>query len=135
MNRSFFKTTIMKKQILALCMLTSLGSCRQLVIESVNTGEYYVTNNTTENILIQADSMNTPAKLQDSIVAPGNSVLIVKVAEMTGGHILPSNFFTDFRVFVRRSSGDSIIYRGVHNSDWQPTHLNIRNTRLTLNVE
>ena len=32
---------------------------------------------------------------------------------------MPSNFFTDFKVFALTANGDSLVYEGVNNADWE----------------
>lgn len=44
---------------------------------------------------------------------------IFEAVDGTGGHPYPSNFFTEFRVFALTANGDSLVYEGVKNSDWQ----------------
>jgi len=125
----------MTLQILAASWLILLAGCQTVVTEPVTTAEYYVTNNTGHNLLVQFDKANTPVLLQDSIVAPGSNMLIYKVAEMTGGHVLPSNFLTDIRVFALLASGDSLVYQGINNADWHQGGSSSSAIQLTLIIQ
>jgi hypothetical protein len=61
------------------------------------------------------DSTEGTNALLATRVAAGEEVLIYHAVEGTGGHAMPSNFFDSFRV----SQGMSVLYEGVHDTDWK----------------
>lgn len=65
--------------------------------------------------------LKDPVELIEDIVPAGEQVHIYHAVEGTGGHAMPTNFFGDFQVL----SGNTIIYPGVVNDDWQEEDLGL----------
>lgn len=124
----------MKKTVYLLLLAASIVSCKKEIPESVSEADYYVNNKTGNILLVKAKKGTNEILLSDSIVA-GNSIeKIYGVVSGTGGHTNPSNFFTQFEVFVRLSKEDSLIYTGVINDDWESNSTN-NLIKLTLKIE
>lgn len=75
-------------------------------------GRWFVTNTTTEPIVLRTDPS---VQLLVTQIAPGETRAIKAVSEGSGGHVRPSNFIQTFSV----ESGGKTIYEGVRNADWE----------------
>lgn len=104
------------RNIFFLVFFISFISCKKIV-EPVARADYYITNNRSNDLSIQANIYDNRS-LENSQIAAGTSVFIFKATEGSGGHIMPSNFFSSFKVYEKLQGGDSLIYEGVRNEDW-----------------
>lgn len=87
--------------------------------EPMAKGVYFIENKTTTDLKLTASFNNEPINFLDSLVEAGLVNHVYSVTEGTGGHVMPSNFFTDFKVFALTANGDSLVYEGVNNADWK----------------
>ena len=97
--------------LLAFVLLTA---CRKP--EPVERADYIVQNNTANGLRIEhTPSINLDKPLVTDTVPPGANVRFLSVSMGSGGHTMPSNFFSAFSLMA----GDSLVYSGVQNSDWR----------------
>jgi hypothetical protein len=82
-------------------------------------GVYFIENKTTSDLKISASYNGEKIIFLDSLVEAGLLNHIYSVTEGSGGHVMPSNFFTEFKVFALTANGDSLVYDGVNNADWE----------------
>jgi hypothetical protein len=87
------------------------------ISEAVGEADYYVANQTSEEILLSATDLggNGITLLQTSVAAR-TEAKIYHAVEGSGGNTNPSNFFGTFTVLQRGTT----LYRGVQDSDWMP---------------
>jgi hypothetical protein len=102
----------------SLFMLTLFLSCSRIV-EPVSFGEYFVTNSTDKTIILEAISIGgSEATLLANFISAGEKAHIYSVAEGSGGHVRPSNYFSSFTVYADSIAEANIIYSKVEDSDW-----------------
>ena len=98
-----------------LVLLTALVLAACQKPEPIQRADYFVQNTTTFALRIEhTPSFNLDAPLLTDTVLPGARVHILSVSEGSGGHAMPSTFFSTFSLLAV----DSVIYSGVRNSDW-----------------
>ena len=114
----------MRKNILILWVLLSgsliFNHCNR-IIEPIAHGDYYVTNATKSNLIIAASGNfgSGEAKLLTDEIGSGDKIHIYTFTEGSGGHVMPSNAWSDFIVYAGHKSDSTIIYSGIDNSDWE----------------
>lgn len=123
----------MKKLILFLFSIY-LVSCKKIDNTNTTTAEYVVQNKTSTTLVVKAENMNSPVILKNSLIPENTSALIYEVEAGTGAHVFPSNFLSDIKVYARVKAGDSLIYSGVRNEDWQELPSGNGQTNLTLTI-
>lgn len=116
---------------LIIILLFSLLSCTN---EPMARGVYFIDNKTTSNLKISASYNGEQIIFLDSLVETERVNHVYSVTEGSGGHVLPSNFFSSFEVFAITGSGDSLVYEGVRNDDWI-TSSNTIDQDITLVIE
>ncbi len=90
------------------------------VVEPITHGDYYITNNTTDKLHVRAFyDFNEEEDLLVNEINPGSKVHIFTFTEGTGGHVMPSNAWTDFYIYSGYISDSTIIYSCIENSDWE----------------
>jgi hypothetical protein len=92
------------------------------VVEDVAYGDYYITNDTMNMLVISAFDKSTVTmkiELLQNEINPGVKAHVFTAIENTGGHIMPSNFWSKFYVYNEIISDSTIIYSGIDDSDWQ----------------
>ena len=110
------------KIILINILLAILCSHTSCVVEDVVYGDYYITNNTKDVLVLSAFDKNTiPMKIEllQNEINPGAKVHIFTAIERTGGHVMPSNFWSEFYVYNQVVADSTIIYSGIDDTDWQ----------------
>lgn len=92
----------------------------EIVTDPLTYGDYYVTNTRDVQIVLSAKTVyiKNEVDLINNIIEPGEKTLIYIFAEGSGGHVRPSNAFSEFTVYSSLISEDNIIYTGVNNQDW-----------------
>ena len=97
-----------------LLVLVLFTSCRKP--EPEERADYLVENNSALGLnIVHTPSLNLDTPLLTDTVPPGERVHFLSVVMGSGGHVMPSNFFTAFSLIA----GDSVIYSGVRNGDWR----------------
>jgi hypothetical protein len=87
--------------------------------EPVSTGYYYVLNKGDQFLRLEASYMGNPILLEEDTIPPLDTTFIFTAIEGSGGHVLPSNFFSTFQVTLVQPGNDSLLYSGVNNYDWK----------------
>jgi len=114
----------MKKYILTLASLLIIlmvcNSCKDKYTEEVSYGDYYITNNTLDTLIVTAssNSVGSDVVFLTNKIALGNKTHIYTFKEGSGGHVLPSNAWSDFHVYKGIISDSTIVYSGINNNDW-----------------
>jgi hypothetical protein len=90
-----------------------MGPRRGMIVETVNYGRYFVHNRFPYAVRIAT----TGYPVATTLLPAGAVTHIGDVAEGTGGHVMPSNFFESFT--VRPATGGRVVYSGVRNQDWR----------------
>jgi hypothetical protein len=100
--------------------------------EPIERADYFIDNRTAVPLSVSATTHwpSEPQLLADQVPA-GTRVLIYQVVQGSGGHTLPSNSFKRFSVYA----GDSVVYEGVQNPDWQREGLVAGRHQLVLVIE
>ena len=97
-----------------LVVLLLFNACRKP--EPEERADYFVDNRTGHHLTVgMVPHWPTDALLVTDSVAAEQRVLIFRAVQGSGGHTLPSNFFKEFSLLA----GDSVVYSGVRNGDWQ----------------
>lgn len=107
------------KYILLTIIIIIQFACNE---QPATTGIYYIGNQTNFDLKIKAFYNQTQIVLLDSIVEFHRFKKIYTGVEGSGGHVNPSNFFTEFTVYAITAGGDSPIYQGVRNEDWETSN-------------
>lgn len=107
----------MLKGVLCFALVTVFGACGKTK-ELVSRGYYFIDNHSSTDIRIEATLNGASVRLERDTLLSTTKELIYVAVEATGGHVLPSNFFTTFKVYSITGNQDSLIYEGVNNSDW-----------------
>ena len=98
--------------------LISFFSCTQ--VDPVGKGYYHIDNRSERVLTLEATSIHqTEIEFSPDTIAPGSIVKFYSVIECSGGHVRPSNFFSEFKVFAIVNGMDSLIYQGVNDNDWE----------------
>ncbi len=99
--------------------------------EAVAEADYFVLNERTEVACLSAQELftNLNIRLTTSKIPSGEQAHIYHAWEGSGGHTLPSNFFSTFKA-VNCADSTDIFYEGVVNADWKP----LTNDRLLLTL-
>jgi len=93
-------------------------SCKQ--VDPVSKGYYYIDNRSEQVLTLEATSIHqTAIEFLPDTIAPRSIVRFYSVIECSGGHVRPSNFFSEFEVFAIVNDMDSLIYQGVNDNDWE----------------
>jgi hypothetical protein len=103
-------------------VLLIASSCRKPA-EPITKANYYIQNKTSLTLRIDALQGTAEVPLLKDTINPGLTEKFYTAVEGSGGHIYPSNFFTDFKVFAITNSADSLVYSGVQNNDWNNSFL------------
>lgn len=108
----------MKKASIVLLVIFTF-SCKGIP-EPITYGDYFVTNNTMDHLIIQAQETwtNNFVPLLNNKIDPGNKTHIYTFVEGSGGHVKPSNAFSGFSVYANSVATENLIYTGVLNEDW-----------------
>lgn len=94
-------------------LLIGLSACNYAIVEAVNEADYYLVNDSSYDLTIQASR-----ELLTNSVLAGETAFFFAMVEGTGGHTLPSNAFSEFRLLAEVSSVQTTAYSGVNNDDW-----------------
>lgn len=108
----------MKYILLTTIIITQFACTKQ----PVSVGYYYIGNHTSFDLKIEAYYNQTQIVLLDSVVEFNRFKLIYTGVEESGGGVNPSTFFTEFTVHAITAAGDSLIYQGVRNEDWETSN-------------
>lgn len=117
-----------------LILFTSVTACRKPA-EPLSRANYYIQNKTTRVLRVDALQGTAEVPLLKDSINPGLTELFFTAVEGSGGHIYPSNFFTDFKVSAITANGDSLVYSGVKNNDWKTENNDNANLELVLTIE
>ena len=104
-------------KLLSACALSLfLSSCvvNGPIVEAVNYGDYFLVNHSSYDLKIEADG----TLLTDTALA-GQTVHFFNMVEGTGGHVFPSNAFSEFRLLATIDGAETVVYSGVNNGDWE----------------
>ena len=103
--------------------------------EPVSTGYYYVLNKGDQFLRLKASYMGNPILLEEDTIPPLDTTFIFTAIEGSGGHVLPSNFFSTFQVTLVQPGNDSLLYSGVNNNAWKNVSFRqgAQNLMLTVN--
>jgi len=102
------------RSALLLLAAVQIGSCQKP--EPMAYTDYFVENHTANVLHIEhTPTLNLTTPLLAEDVPSGERVHILSVVMGSGGHAMPSNFFSAFSL----QAGDSIVYTGVRNADWR----------------
>jgi len=88
--------------------------------EPVGHGDYYVTNNTSQLLLISAleSWTDNEVELITNQIETGEKMHVYTFTEGSGGHVMPSNAFSEFTIYTDDKTVQNIIYSRVVNKDW-----------------
>jgi hypothetical protein len=100
---------------LILMVIVSLLVCACRKPEPIVHASYFVDNRSGHVLQLQGEGLHRPAVFLTTEIPIGSRTRFMDVAMGSGGHVLPSNFLSSFRVMA----GDSLLYEGVNNSHWQ----------------
>lgn len=134
MPRIFSLNTCKSVLPVVVVLLTATSSCRKPA-DPLSKANYYIQNKTA--LVLRVDALQGTAEvplLKDSI-NPGLTEKFFTAIEGSGGNIYPSNFFTDFKISAITPNGDSIVYSGVKNNDWETENNDNANLELVLTIE
>lgn len=94
-------------------------NCRGIP-EYVSHGEYYITNNTTNKLIVEAFGTwgIGEVELLTNEINPGDKTHIYTFTEGSSGHVRPSNAWAEFYVYSETKNDSSIIYFGINDKDW-----------------
>lgn len=92
----------------------------EVIREPVIYGDYYITNNRSEDLIITALYLFSydPVTFLTDRINPGRKEHIYTFVETTGGHVMPSNAFYEFLIYSDSIALDNIVYSGINNEDW-----------------
>lgn len=120
------RTLISALTLLALTL--SLSACPdgengQVIEEPISYGDYHIANQTTVAVTIEATELFTddPIALLTDTVQPDATEYIYTFAEGSGGHVMPSNAFSAFRVLATIDSQPVTVYDAVDDGRWPTT--------------
>lgn len=98
-----------------------LVSCDKESMDDAFQTRFIVENATAIELRVQAkDGPDTFIVLGNSVAAPGERTTVYSYGEATQRDVLPSEVFTEFRLFTKVGLKDSVIYNRVRNTDWDP---------------
>lgn len=117
MNHKFLRAGLLLLVFPLLFLL--LHSCTGKLIEEAFEGRFFIDNKTAVSIQVQVKDGSDFLVLQNSQIAAAATEQIYTVQDDNVGNILASNYFSEFKVFVRIGVKDSFIYQGVRNNDWE----------------
>lgn len=106
------------KRLLPVLMVLLLVSCKNGDDVALFEGRYFVHNKTPLTLKVDAKDGGEFVLLENSQIAIGQSERAFTAEAETENGIRLSNFFTEFRIFVRIGIKDSVIYNRVRQSDW-----------------
>lgn len=104
----------MKRYLLLLGFFTSCIQPKELE----STAYYYIVNEGSDSLRIEAEQYGSGLQLEQDTILPLDTTFVFTAFDGSGGHVLPSNFFSAFKVFSLHNGQDSLIYSGVKNNDW-----------------
>jgi len=131
---SIFRPNLRLSLMIAGGVLLIASSCRKPA-EPITKANYYIQNKTSLTLRIDALQGTAEVPLLKDTINPGLTEKFYTAVEGSGGHIYPSNFFTDFKVFAITNSADSLVYSGVQNNDWKTENNDNAVTELVLTIE
>lgn len=103
---------------LVLLFVVLLAGCRKP--DDIHEGDYHVANQLATGLKVYAEYRNQPETVLRDTVPPGDTVQIHHVKEGSGGHIYPSNFFSEFRITTVDSIGTEVlVYQGLDHRPWR----------------
>ena len=104
------------KLLSAYAFLLLLCSCaiNGPIVEAVNYGDYFLVNHSSYDLTIEADG----TLLTDTALA-GQTVHFFDMVQGTGGHVFPSNAFSEFKLLANVNGTETVAYSGVNNDDWE----------------
>ena len=112
----------------------TLSSCISTK-EPISTGYYYVVNKGDQFLRLEASFMGNAIVLEEDTIPPFDTTFIFTAIEGSGGHVLPSNFFSTFQVHRVIPGNDSLLYTGVNNNDWKNAAFREGGRNLVLFIE
>ena len=88
--------------------------------EAVGYGDYYITNNTSEKLIITALYLFSydPVTFLTERINPGQKEHVYTFVEGSGGHVKPSNVFSEFIIYTDSIAPENTVYSKVNNEDW-----------------
>jgi len=88
--------------------------------EAVLYGDYYITNNTSEQLFITALYLfsHDPVTFLTEQINPGQKEHVYTFVIGSGGHVKPSNVFYEFIIYADGIAPENIVYSKVDNKDW-----------------
>ena len=105
--------------LMLLLLFTAISGCKEKVVVPDFEGRYFIDNKTPISIQVQAKDGADFLVLQNSQIAKASIEQIYATDGGSSAGALPTNVFTEFKVFVRTGIKDSVIYQGLNNSDWE----------------
>ena len=117
-----------------LLLLLIFSACTTIK-EPVTTGYYYVVNKGDQFLRLEASYIGNPILLTEDTIPPFDTTFIFTAIEGSGGHVLPSNFFSTFQVTLVQPGNDSLLYSGVNNYDWKNAAFREGGRNLVLLIE
>ena len=95
------------------------------IVEPMNSGDYYITNNTSAVLIISAIGLfgTGEATLLTNEIDPGDKTQIFTFTEGSGGHVMPSNAWEEFSIYSGIKSENTLVYSGIADDDWKEESL------------
>ena len=91
-----------------------------IIVEPFGYGNYEIDNETDYELHISArDLTSEDVQLINDIVPKQSRVLIYTFVEGSGGHLFPTNAFSEFKIEIEKNSEMFVVYSGVENADWE----------------
>lgn len=104
--------------LLSLVLMLAVTSCKDKLNEPSFEGRFYLENNTSLTLKVQAKDGADFVVLKNSQIAPNAKEELVIVPDLGPTTAFPTTVFTEFRVYINTGLKDSTVYSAVRNNDW-----------------